>query len=467
MSPSVFDHCSDKPQKLSRGFSLLEAVVVLTVTLSLMCLGAQYVGQRTNDLLNQTAAQQLNRVATAANHYAHDHFESLQSSTSNTKSVIWNSPEIKQFLYEGGYLPKTLRDHNPYNQTYQIVIQQPQPNLLQLLVLTQGGQIINEGGLRQVSQWAGPTGGYISQRQPNQATGGQEGWQIPLSGSVMTTPGHLAALNYLNSNDVLSASSLLFRKKIAGHPEYNRMEADLKMAADIELEDGSKIWFNQGSDRSTVIEGGSITLTHGQDSLTLRPERLVVNTAQGIAGYRGIETNSHVVAAGDVDAGRDLTAKNSITAGKDITAAGVLYAQKLEVKDKIKTWSAEITPAEIRLESQASGNKSYVGNDYIKFSTSIPKDRSVANGVWLHGGGTNEEVSFSADSLHIPYYLTNLPSSGWTPFSEVIYPLCYKEDEKNRIGKLFFINSTNYDKPYLILCGHDGKIYIENGFSRY
>lgn len=173
MSPSVFDHCFDKHTALSRGFSLLEAVVVLTVSLSVMSLGAKYVGQHADNLLNQTTAQQLNRVATAANHYAHDHFESLQSSTSNAKSVIWNSPEIKQFLYDTGYLPNTLRDHNPYNQTYRIVIQQPQLNLLQLLVLIQDGQTINEGGLRQVTQWVGPTGGYVSQQQPNQATGSQ------------------------------------------------------------------------------------------------------------------------------------------------------------------------------------------------------------------------------------------------------------------------------------------------------
>jgi Bacterial shufflon protein, N-terminal constant region len=185
MSPSVLDYSSEKHQALPRGFGLLESVVALTISLSIMCLGAKYLGQLADNLLNQTTAQQLNRVATAASHYAHDHFSSLQSSTSHGESVIWKSQEIKQFLYDDGYLPNTLHDHNLYNQTYRIVIQQPQPQLLQLLVLTQGGQTIHEGGLRQITQWVGPTGGYVSQQPPNQATGSQEGWQIPLSGSVM------------------------------------------------------------------------------------------------------------------------------------------------------------------------------------------------------------------------------------------------------------------------------------------
>jgi hypothetical protein len=51
----------------------------------------------------------------------------------------------------------------------------------------------------------------------------------------------------------------------------------------------------------------------------------------GVSGFQGIETNSHVLASGNVDAGRNLTAKNSITAGKDITAADNLYAKKLKI----------------------------------------------------------------------------------------------------------------------------------------
>ncbi len=354
---------------------------MLTVSLSVMSLSAQYVGQRADDLLNQSSGQQLNRVATAANQYAHDHFESLQSSTSHGESVIWNSSEIKQFLYDGGYLPNTLLDHNPYNQTYRIVIQQPKKSLLQLLVLTQGGQIINESGLRKITQWVGPTGGYVSQQQPNQATGSQGGWQLPFSGSVMTTPGHVAALNYLNANDVLSSSSLLFRKKIDGHPEYNRMETDLKMAADIELEDGSKIWFNQGGNRSTVIKGGSIALTHGGSSLTLTPEMLVANVATGVDGFRAIETNAHISAGGDVYVGRTLTVrKNSVVSGDSSVGNNLLVGNKLKIGDmELTSDSLKFNGVDIRRDADIPEYTLAENSMYVNIWPAVNKHCSVKN----------------------------------------------------------------------------------------
>lgn len=309
---------------------MLEAIVAVMISISLMAIGSRYISQQADSALNQATARQLNQLSLAANHYAHDHFEQLQAETKEGQWVEWQRPEIQRYLIDKGYLPDTLPGKNPYQQQYRIIIQQPELQLLQIVTLTQAGKAIKESSLRQIAQVAGPNSGFISHLNPQQVMGSQGGWELPLTATLQTPPGHLAALHYLSANEVLSASSLLFRKKIAGHDNYNKMETALKMAADIELEDGTKIWFNSGKNGSTVIENGRIELTQGKASVILQPELLAVNTSAGTAGtpgYYGIKTNSHVQAEGDVIAGHNIEAKHSVNAESDINARGGINAR--------------------------------------------------------------------------------------------------------------------------------------------
>lgn len=430
----------------ARGFGVLDMLVALTVSVSLISFGSKYAAKQTDELINQTTAQQLSRLATALKHYAHDNFASLQEETKNGHPVVWDSQKIEKLLKDGGYLSITLPIHNPYQQSYQVVIQQqkseqqPEQPLLQLVLLTQEGQTIRESSLRQISQWAGPSSGYISHLNPKQVSGSLQGWELSeLGGVAMPAPGHLAALNYLHANDVLSGSSLLFRKKIDGHPEYNRMDTDLQMEANIELEDGTKIVFNQKDGRTTVIEARKIELNTKDVAIKLGPERLTVDTAQGVSGYRGIETNSHVMAAGDVDAGRDLIAGCNIKAGRNIFATrdvlvnGNISTQGLNVAGDIDV------QGNLRL-----GRDTYTSKVPLGYLGGPPGElKYLVNNQAAFGGMTEKFIK-------IPFYEIQ-KQTHW------FYKIGLCNNDKSTEGRMYMIRE-NVPNSYirLVIC-MDGK----------
>lgn len=172
-------HYRPNAKRSLQGFGMLEAIVAVMISISLMAIGSRYISQQADSALNQATARQLNQLSLAANHYAHDHFEQLQTETKEGQWVEWQRPEIQRYLIDKGYLPDTLPGKNPYQQQYRIIIQQPELQLLQIVTLTQAGKAIKESSLRQIAQVAGPNSGFISHLNPQQVMGSQGGWELP------------------------------------------------------------------------------------------------------------------------------------------------------------------------------------------------------------------------------------------------------------------------------------------------
>lgn len=206
-----------KHYPLQQGFMIIEAVIVTCVLVSLMSLGSRYITQHAERTVNKITAQQLRQVTKAAQHYVQDHYSQFQKNPN--QKITW------QDLVNEGYLSTQSPEKNNYGQEYLFSVTD-QKGLLQLLLTTDGGHPISESSLRQIAAMAGSSAGYASELHKNKITGHQESWFL---NSPPLNIGHLASLTMVNEKEVMDAAIFLRRTQLVGHPEYNRMEADLEI----------------------------------------------------------------------------------------------------------------------------------------------------------------------------------------------------------------------------------------------
>lgn len=202
---------------VQQGFTIIEAVVVLCVLVSLMSLGMRFITKDAERTVNQVTAQQLKQITQAAQYYVQDHYQDFKNNPALT--LEW------QQLVKAGYLSDLQLEKNHYSQTYHFTITQ-EKDLLQLLLTTQGGNPINEQSLRQIAALAGSSAGYASVLNKGKIVGNQQSWIVD---GITLQPGHLASLTLVSGQEVMDAATFLRRTKIADHPEYNTMKADLEI----------------------------------------------------------------------------------------------------------------------------------------------------------------------------------------------------------------------------------------------
>lgn len=218
----ILSKANDMQKKYQAGFTILEALIALIVMVAILSTGAVYMRYNADNNLNRSAAEQLHQLTAAVQSYAKDNLTILKEGAGDT------DVKLKE-LIDQGYLSNTFSDKNSYSQGYNITISAENNTSddkanLKLLVITQGGDMINVGNLRKIAALAGNESGYAL--QSGTITGNQEGWTI--DDSAIET-GHLASLSYVSSADIVSAETFLRRSKFAGHPEWNQMNTDLLM----------------------------------------------------------------------------------------------------------------------------------------------------------------------------------------------------------------------------------------------
>ncbi|WP_241810725.1 shufflon system plasmid conjugative transfer pilus tip adhesin PilV, partial [Serratia sp. 14-2641] len=174
-------------------------------------------------------ATHLSTVSQGARRYVKDNYDTLLNQVKGGGNVTVTG----QTLRDKGYLPPGFSLTNNNTQTYILAVTRnpTQTDKLVAFVLTAGGQDIAFKGQRYIAQNTSGLGGYIY--PANIANGAGGGWQVNLSSLGLSgQSGHLVA--YLTS-DVLAGgaeeSDRLYRFKVNGRPDLNKMHTAIDMGA--------------------------------------------------------------------------------------------------------------------------------------------------------------------------------------------------------------------------------------------
>lgn len=213
-------------RRLQQGFTAIEMMVVLIVSVSAMALGGQWMSNYSDNMLNQAAADHAKSVADAATRYIKDNYSAVTAvATPTTPASI-----TVAMLQSTNYLPASFAAKSPYGQSYSVLALEPVANQLQTLIVTSGGDTISELNLRRVAQLIGAKGGYVSSAATTNATGSYGGWTVPLASyGVSPGAGHVAVALFFQDGSLVS--DYVYRNAVPGHPELNTMNTPLIMAS--------------------------------------------------------------------------------------------------------------------------------------------------------------------------------------------------------------------------------------------
>ncbi|OLU25497.1 pilus assembly protein PilV [Pseudomonas sp. PA15(2017)] len=206
------------------GFLGLDAVMALIVLTILIGLATAWTTRMLDQQDYRIAADQQRTVAEALSKYLKDNYSTvLSSATANAPAQISVS-----MLRNTNYLPSGFSATNLFGQTITGLARRPNPNQLEAIVITTGGQAIPEIGIRTIAENLGGPGGFISSTAPNVIQGVRGGWQVTLSNyAISPGAGHTASALFLMDGEL--ANDYLYRHAVPGRPELNTMSTEIRM----------------------------------------------------------------------------------------------------------------------------------------------------------------------------------------------------------------------------------------------
>lgn len=223
---AVKNHLGQMRLRLQRGFTAIEMMVVMIVSIAALALGGQWLNSYSDNMLNQSAAEHAKTVADAATRYIKNNYSAV---TAVATPAVPASITVAM-LQATNDLPASFSATNPYGQSYSILALEPTAGQLQTLIITTGGETISELSLRRTAQLIGAKGGYVSSTAAAAATGSYGGWSMPLATyGVAPGVGHLAVALFFQDGSLVS--DYVYRNQVPGHPELNTMNTPLIMAA--------------------------------------------------------------------------------------------------------------------------------------------------------------------------------------------------------------------------------------------
>ncbi|NYA16316.1 shufflon system plasmid conjugative transfer pilus tip adhesin PilV [Serratia fonticola] len=215
--------------RINRGLSLISMAIVLAIVLIAAPIGLERYSDYMEEQTWVVTATHLSTVSQGARRYVKDNYDTLLNQVKGGGNVTVTG----QTLRDKGYLPPGFSLTNNNTQTYILAVTRnpTQTDKLVAFVLTAGGQDIAFKGQRYIAQNTSGLGGYIY--PANIANGAGGGWQVNLSSLGLSgQSGHLVA--YLTS-DVLAGgaeeSDRLYRFKVNGRPDLNKMHTAIDMGA--------------------------------------------------------------------------------------------------------------------------------------------------------------------------------------------------------------------------------------------
>ncbi|WP_437559438.1 shufflon system plasmid conjugative transfer pilus tip adhesin PilV [Acidithiobacillus sulfuriphilus] len=208
-------------------FALIAAAIVAPVVIR----GIASYGDQTQA---SVASIEMSRIEKAADGYITTYAAQVEANSSPTSPAVITVP----MLVSTGFLPNGFSANNPYGQAWEVQVLQPQPNQLQALVTSIGGQTIEGRTAAEIATQAGASGGVIGGGSgtfavpgcnAGAACGAYAGWQVSTNGYQNLAPGHLAALIEYSNGQL--QSDYLYRVAVPGQPQLNTMQTNLNMGA--------------------------------------------------------------------------------------------------------------------------------------------------------------------------------------------------------------------------------------------
>ncbi|PKO60283.1 MAG: hypothetical protein CVU23_13555, partial [Betaproteobacteria bacterium HGW-Betaproteobacteria-17] len=227
-------HHLSTSSKSQRGLTLIEAIAAIGVMAGMMTLVVSMTGNYTEDAKIAVTAQQIRTVGEAARGYINDNQATIAATATATVPAVVTVAQ----LVAGGYLPAGFTATNNRSQTICVLVLEPAANNLQGVVITEGGDTVDDVSLRQVSNLIGAAGGSIMSTATTTLSGTQGGWSMAIGGygvrncaNAVITGGPGAGHNVMSlwngGNDV--ATAFLYRDAVSGRPDLNRMNTSIDM----------------------------------------------------------------------------------------------------------------------------------------------------------------------------------------------------------------------------------------------
>ena len=221
--------------RLQRGFTLVEVLGALAIGVVMMVGLVALIARSMDDTKGQQASLHQAQVTAAAAKYIRQNYDTLRTAATATNAVAVTVAQLKA----ARLLSDSFVATNSYGQTACVLVLQPDPGKLEALVVTEGGaQAIPVKDIGAVAAHAGAGAGYVSHEAPLHAVGSFGSWNMPAavlanytSASCSGTPvgaGRLANAIFFDGPDT---ADFVYRGKVDGHPELNRMTTPLHMAA--------------------------------------------------------------------------------------------------------------------------------------------------------------------------------------------------------------------------------------------
>lgn len=238
MMPSQFSNLALRKQA---GVTLLEMLISIGILGSVVAGLATLIGNASEDTRASVTALHVKTVGDAANAYIKDNYASITTvATAASPALIRVSDLIAQ-----GYLPTGYSAANPRRQSTCVLVLEPTPNKLTGLVVTEGGDTIDDLTLGQVAGMVGGSGAGIYSTSPGVISGAMGGFSFPFgafgnpnqlgqrcdgtAGAPAAAAGHVAmALWY---SDGAQSGSTLYRDAVPGNPSLNTMNTPILMGA--------------------------------------------------------------------------------------------------------------------------------------------------------------------------------------------------------------------------------------------
>lgn len=247
------------------GFFTIDGLFGLIVMSIMLSLAGWWMFNYGNQQDYRIAAEHQRTVADAFAKYLKDNYSVVLNNAGPTTPV----QVTVDMMQNTKYLPAGFSSTNSFGQTIVGLARRLNANQLEAIVVTTGGQVIPELGIRTIAEHLGGPGGFISSLKPGAIQGVRGGWEVALSNyGINPGQGHTASALFLMDGDL--ANDYLYRNAVPGHPEYNRMNTAIDMGSndinnaraitatsDITSKDG---WFRSQNDTGWVNEkwGGGI-----------------------------------------------------------------------------------------------------------------------------------------------------------------------------------------------------------------
>lgn len=229
-------------QNGQRGFSLLELVVAIAIMGGVMAGVTALISRAQDDTNAAVTGLHLKTVGEAANEYIKDNYAAITGIATATTPVLIRVSD----LIAGGHLTAGYSVTNPRNQNTCVLVLEPTANNLTGLVITEGGDTVDDLTLGQVAATIGGAGGGVYSTAPSTVRGAMGGWSFAAgafananhlgmrcdgvtAGPVSFSAGHPAMALWFA--DGASVSATLYRDAVPGNPALNTMNTPIIMGA--------------------------------------------------------------------------------------------------------------------------------------------------------------------------------------------------------------------------------------------